>query len=246
MKKYALVVCNLAVVGFSYSLAHGAPQGGKVTDVSQAFEWVDLTKCTTPRVKPPAMPKESDEEYGFDRRYLALGAGKSCVLMESYVQALSGSYSSGMQVLGTRYYRFLDGKWHLAQMPFMYFPYALRRKEDGQQFFVQAVLEQDVGVKYPGASGQNPGVFVPQRLSIKGQKHGPGDWAFESDSNVHGPVLQGLAVVLSRRLRAGSLASESEIQIGIERKRIRFLLETAWQTLAPDERAELDADGMPR
>lgn len=245
MKKLALVLCTLTVIGASFSFAHGVPQRVRVAEAPPEFEWVDLTKCAVPRVRPPAKPAESDEEYGFERRFLAIGPGLSCVLMETYVEALSGSYSSGMQVLGSRYYRVSRGKWHPVRMPFLYFPYGVRRKSDGQQFFVQAVLEQDVGVKYPGASGRNPGVFIRQTDPSKRERT-PDSWDFERYSGPQGAVLQGLAVVLHERLRAGLLTSGSEIQDGVERKRIRFLLEAAWQTLAPNERVKVDADGMPR
>lgn len=245
MKIFAQVLCALTLVGASLEGVSAAPRSASAHVMSE-FEWVDLSKCRTPRTKPPYMPADSDEEYGFERKYLALAEGPWCVLMESYVEALFGSQSTGMKVMGSRYYSFSQGKWRPVNQPFLYFPYAVRGKADGQLYFVDAVLEEDAGVKYPGASGQNPNVFIRRPVRPEERSRDSNDWVIDTYPGAHGPVLQGLAVVLHRRLRAGLVVRKFEAQDSMERSRIRFLLKAAWETLPLADRVEVDADGLPR
>ncbi len=245
MKLFVSMLFGLTLMGASLEGATAAPRSASA-HVAPEFEWVDLSKCRTPRTKPSHMPADSDEEYGFERKYLALEEGPWCVVMESYVEALFGSQSTGMQVLGSRYYRFSQGKWRPANQPFLYFPYAVRNKSDGQLYFVDAVLEEDTGVKYPGASGQNPNVFVRRHARPDERSRDSSDWVIATYPGAHGPVLQGLAVLLHRRLRAGLVVRKFEAQDSIERSRIRFLLKAAWETLPPAQRVPVDTDGLPR
>lgn len=244
---FRFVASLLGVAALACALLNpvsAAPRNG--TRHAAGFELVDLSRCQIPRVKPPPMPLESDEEYGLERRYLALEYGQPCVLMESYVEALFGSHSSGMQTLGARFYRFGRGKWRETKERFLYFPYAVRDLADGQLYFVVAVLEEDVGVKYPNASGTNPNVFYRRRTPSEAHAPARSDGVFDRYPGPQGLVLQSLAVLLNQQLSAGSPPSTLESSAYVERKRIRFLLQAAWKTVPPAKRVAVDADGLPR
>ncbi len=222
-------------------MARAAPIGTPPT--AQGFEWIDLSDCRVPRVKPPRLRPESDDGYLFQRRFLALDEGPLCVLMETYVERLDGSDSPGMRVRGARAYRFEQGKWKEGGVEFLYFPYALRRQQDQHVYFVEAVLEDDVGDS-AAVVGWSPSVFQRTAASAGGARAGA--WRFKRLFQPEGAVLQGLAVLLHERLRAGSLKRRSHDELEVERRRIRLLLQSAWEHLPPSERVAVDADGLPR
>lgn len=215
-----------------------------ITANHRDFVWVDLSDCSKPKLKPPALPPEDYEEYNFQRRYLALEAGRPCVVMDSYIERLGGSPSPGMRTLGARKYRLERGKWMDAPIAFRYFPYAIRRQQDGRIFYIVAMLWMDVGDNMV-VGHWDPEVYALNARALSGQA--PAD-ASDIDfiSEPQGAVLQGLAVVLNQRLKAGLTKTSSQEETDTEHRRIRLLLKSAWEHLPPSERVAVDADGLPR
>lgn len=245
LMSFRISVQPLAVALAIAAFAHvSAAQAQSVPGTLQDFAWVDLSDCRKPKLKPPAVAPEDYEEYNFERRFLALEEGRPCIVMDSFIERLSGSASPGMRTLGTRKYRFEHGKWVYAPIAFGYFPYAIRRNQDGRTFYVEALLAEDL------LDGSIGSLWSPQVYSWKGQESNRTtvtdasaiDWIQKPE----GAVLQGLAVVLTQRLRSETSKPATQERAERERKRIRQLIETAWETLPPAERVAVDADGLPR
>ena len=212
--------------------------------VQKAYSWVDLSACKRPKRRPPAVPAEDYEEYNFERRFLALEPGRPCIVMDSFIERLFGSSSPGMRTLGTRKYRFENGKWVHLPLIFPYFPYAIRRLSDGRVFYIVAMLQEDVGDNMV-ASSWSTDVFTLRADGTQQRDFDP-IVAIDTAEAPHGEMLQGLAVVLSSRLRLGLLKPASAEHLDRERKRIRRLLKTAWETVPPANRVAVDAEGLPR
>lgn len=208
------------------------------------FDWIELAQCRKPAAKAPRLPRDTYEKYNFQRRFLGLEIAKPCFVLDAYIERLGGNPSPGMRTMGARRFHYSNGEWFGRGSAFRHFPYALRRKQDGQIFYVVAMLGEDVGDN-TAAGGWNPDVFVraPVEDGDAVEKSGP---TFDSYQEPVGAILQGLAVLLADRLRAGNGRGVSIQKLEIERKRIRFLLETAWQTLPMSARVAVDADGLPR
>lgn len=210
----------------------------------QEFAWIDLNDCRKPKLKPPALPPEDYEKYNFQRRYLAFEAGRPCIVMDAYIERLGGNSSPGMRTLGARKFRLHRGKWVEAPMVFRYFPYALRRQQDGRLFYIVALLREDIA---DGTLGSHwyPEIYSAEPAIASG--NAPADAsAIDTVTEPQGTVLQGLAVVLYQRLKGGQTETSSQEQVDTERRRIRLLLQSAWEHLPPSERVAVDADGLPR
>jgi hypothetical protein len=207
------------------------------------YEWVDLGDCRKPKVKAPRLPREDYEEYNFQRRFLSLAPGRTCFIMDTFIERLGGSSSPGMRAIGTRAYRLERGKWVSTGFAFSFFTYAIRRRQDGRIFYVEALLEHDL---MDGSLGRH---WSPEVLTSSSAEESP---SFEGEmysisrvDDSRAPVLQGMAVVLSQRLRSMPKEPASEEDRERERIRIRKLLGTAWETLPPESRVKVDAEGMP-
>lgn len=236
-----LVACVCALAVFQ-PVCVAAEQVDSVA--RHSYEWVDLSRCVKPKRKPPAVPPEDYEEYNFERRFLALEEGRPCIVMDSFIERLGGSSSPGMRVLSTRKFRLERGRWVRTPLIFGYFPYAIRRLQDRRVFYVEALLEEDIGDSMV-VGHWNTDVYSLGTRTAPGQ--GPTDASvIDSVSGPKGDVLQGLAVVLSQRLRSGQLKPATQADAETERKRIRLLLSTAWETLPPAQRVPVDTDGLPR
>lgn len=210
----------------------------------QDFAWVDLNDCPRPQLKPPAVPPEDYEEYNLKRRFLAFEPGRPCIVMDSFIERLGGSSSPGMRVLGARKYRMERGKWVELRMGMRYFPYAIRRQQDGRVFYVEATLWEDVWDNMAVGSW-SPSVYSLQDSDPSEQAPGTAP-RIRYLTEPQGAVLQGLAVILHQRLTAGLIKTASKDGVELERKRIRQLLQTAWEHLPPSERVSVDAEGLPR
>lgn len=231
----------LTLAAFSDALA---AQAQSASSTRQDFAWVDLNDCRKPKQKPPAIAPEDYEEYNLQRRYLAFEAGRPCIVMDSFIERLGGSSSPGMRTLGARKYRLERGKWVEASMAFLFFPYAIRRQQDGRLFYIVAMLREDVS---DGTVGSHwyPLVYSAEPATPSAQA--PADASnIDFVSEPQGAVLQGLAVVLNQRLKAGLIKTRSQEDADRERRRIRQLLKTAWETVPVAERVAVDADGLPR
>jgi hypothetical protein len=208
------------------------------------FAWVDLSACPIPKLKPPAVPREDYEEYNLKRRFLAFEPGRPCIVMDSFIERLGGSSSPGMRTLGARKYRLERGKWVDLRMAFLYFPYAIRRQQDNRVFYVEAPLWEDVWDNMAVGSW-SPSVYTLEDSVTAGQTRTDAT-AIGYLTEPQGAVLQGLAVILHQRLKAGLIKTASQDDVELERKRIRLLLQTAWEHLPPPERVPVNADGLPR
>ena len=240
--KLSLGLLCLSLLKTGHAWATGASLSA--ANPIQQFEWVELSNCRVPRVKPPRVHAETDDGFSFQRRFLALeGEGRPCVLLETYIERLDGSDSPGMRATGSRAYRFERGRWRAVSAGFRSFPYAVRRTNDQQLFFVEAVLPEDVGDS-AAVGGWYPSVSHRVPPGARGVLLRP--WRLETTYEGKGAVLQGLAVLLASRLRSNAMPALSAAQQDIEHDRIRKLLESAWTSIPPAERVPVDADGLPK
>jgi hypothetical protein len=158
------------------------------------FAWIDLSDCRKPKARAPHVPPEDYEEYNLQRRYIALVPGRTCFIMDSFIERLGGRSSPGMRTLGARKYRFERGKWVEARMSFQFFPYGLRREQDGRYFYVEALLADDV---MDGTIGRH---WYPLVYAVKGEGSDPPSEpenpSLDLVQPAPGAVLQGLAVLL--------------------------------------------------
>lgn len=97
----------------------------------------DVTSCTKPRLAPPPM-KETYERYHFQRRHIDLDGSGACVLMEAWIERLSGSDSPGMRTRVLRFLRAAGRKWVPFQTDLQLFPFLLRSPSTGETWLVVA------------------------------------------------------------------------------------------------------------
>lgn len=237
--------CRFLIIALmSASWLASASAAEQIIAIARAdFDWIELGQCPKPAAKAPRLPRDNYKTYNFQRRFLGLEIGKPCFVLDVYIERLGGNPSPGMRTMGARRFHYSNGEWVGRGSAFHYFPYALRTKQDGQIFYVVAMLGEDVG-DATAAGGWHPQVFVRELLKDGdvAERSGP---TFDSYQEPAGAIFQGLAILLTDRLRTGQGSSASSSKLEIERKRIRLLLETAWQTLPPSARVAVDADGLP-
>jgi hypothetical protein len=98
----------------------------------------DVTACKKPRLAPPPPMKETYERYHFQRRYIDLDGSGTCVLMEAWVERLSGSDSPGMRTRMLRFLRAGGKKWVRFYTDLQLFPFLLRSPSTGEAWLVVA------------------------------------------------------------------------------------------------------------
>lgn len=172
----------------------------------------DVTACKKPRVAPPPLMEENDERYNIQRRYIDLDGSDTCVLMEFWVERLSGSDSPGMRTIGHRFLHVFGKKWVPFETDLRLFPFLLRSPSTEETYLVVAP-DEDFDIM--AAGGIFPEAYVR------------GSWQTNAPSAVHTysllPVTEGrsrifraLAARLARRTPANK-------QTPGERERIRAL-----------------------
>jgi len=186
----------------------------------------DVTACRKPRLAPPPRMKETYERYHFQRRYIDLDGSGTCVLMEAWIERLSGSDSPGMRTRMLRFLRAAGRKWVPFQTDLQLFPFLLRSPSTGETWLVVAP-DEDFDTVLGGG--------VPPEAYVRG------GWQTDGPSGVSGmpvyallPVGEGKSRIL--RALAARLAERTpaDRQTPAERDRIRAL---------QSEAAEADASG---
>ena len=186
----------------------------------------DVTACTKPRLAPPPRMKETYERYHYQRRYIDLDGSGTCVLMEAWVERLSGSDSPGMRTRMLRFLRPAGRKWVPFQTDLQLFPFLLRSPSTGEAWLVVAP-DEDFDAVLGG--GVLPEAYVR------------GSWQMDDPSGVSGmpvytllPVGEGKGRIL--RALAARLAERTpaDRQTPAERYRIHAL---------QSEAAEADESG---
>ncbi len=112
---------------------------------AQPYLLVDLSACKRPHVAPPAPLEESDEAYGFRRRFLNLDGSGNCVLMDFWIARMGGSAAVGMRTLEHRFMRVVGGKWQAFETSLSYFPHGLKARSDGKLYLIDAPTTDDIG-----------------------------------------------------------------------------------------------------
>ena len=191
----------------------GAAIGAQAAPIAGDLVLADETACRKPGLAVPPRLKESHERYNIQRRYIDLDGSGTCVLMEFWVERLSGSDSPGMRVLGHRFLRAAGKKWVPFETDLPLFPYLLRAP-DSRQAYLVVVPDDDMDSM--SAGNVQPEVYVRGGW----QAREPG-WV---DQYVLLPVGQDKGRIL--RALAGQLARRTppDKQTRGERERIRALL----------------------
>lgn len=193
--------------------ASHAAIGAQAAPPGTGLVLADASACAKPRLAAPPRLKESHARYNIRRRYIDLDGSGTCVLMEFWVERLSGSDSPGMRTLGHRFLRATGKKWAAFETALQLFPYLLRAPGGGQAYLVVA---PDYDMDSISAGGVQPEVYVRG-----GWQTGEPGWV---DRYVLLPAGRERGHIL--RTLAGQLAQRTapEKQTHGERKRIRALL----------------------
>lgn len=191
---------------------------GRVVHAAPAYQRLDLTACKKPKLAPPAPPKDSYEAYGFRRRLLDLDGSGNCVLMDFWIARMGGSAAVGMRSLEHRFQRVVGGKWQPFETGLDYFPHALKARDDGKVYLVDARVDEDTGDHMVSQDG-GPRVFTVARWQ---QETGflP-VLALHTEEPNRVEVLRALAALL--REGASAVADKS----GVQQARIRMLEKAA-------------------
>lgn len=200
-------------------LLTGAAIGAQAAPPENGLVLADASACRKPRLAAPPRLKESYERYHIQRRYIDLDGSGTCVLMEFWVERLSGSDSPGMRVLGHRFLRAAGKKWVPFETNLPLFPYLLRAPGSGQVYLVVA---PDDDMDSMSAGLVQPDVYV--RGGWQTREPGWVDrYVLLPVSQQKGHILRALAEQLARR-------TPPDQQTRGERERIRALLFAAAQT----------------
>lgn len=146
----------------------------------------DVTACKKPRLAPPPPIKESYERYNFRRGYIDLDGSGTCVLMDFWVERLSGSDSPGMRTLEHRFLHVVGGKWVLFETDVPLFPFLLRSPSTRETYLVVAP-DEDIDTI--------AGRFSPQAYVR-------GGWQADDPTMVHTYALLPVSEGRSRIFRA--------------------------------------------
>jgi len=111
--------------------------------VPQDLVLVDATLCKKPGVAPPLLIKDNTERFDAQRRFIDLDGSGTCVLMDFWVERLSGSDAVGMRTLEHRFLHVVGGKWVPFQTSLEFFPFLLRSTSTGQTYLV-VVPDEDI------------------------------------------------------------------------------------------------------
>ena len=174
----------------------------------------DIANCTKPRLAPPPQMKETYERYNFQRRYIDLDGSGTCVLMDAWIERLSGSDSPGMRTRMLRFLRASGKKWVRFQTDLQLFPFLLRSPSTGEAWLVVAP-DHD----FDSALG---GVFSEAYVRGGWQANDPASvsgtpvYALLPVSEGKGRILRALAARLAQRTPA-------DRQTPAERERIHAL-----------------------
>ena len=199
-------------------LLTGAAIGAQAALLAGDLVLADETACRKPGLAAPPRLKESHERYNIQRRYIDLDGSGTCVLMEFWVERLSGSDSPGMRVLGHRFLRAAGKKWVAFETDLRLFPYLLRAPGSGQVYLVVA---PDDDMDSISAGNVPPEVYVRGGWQIRE----PGwvdRYVLLPVGQDKGRILRALADRLVRR-------TPPDKQTRGERERIRALLFEAAQ-----------------
>lgn len=194
-------------------LLTGAAIGAQAAPTENDLVLADASACAKPGLAAPPRLKESHERYNIRRRYIDLDGGGTCVLMEFWVERLSGSDSPGMRTLGHRFLRAAGKKWVPFETDLPLFPYLLRAPGSGQVYLVVA---PDSDMDNISAGNVQPEVYVRGGWQIRE----PGwvdRYVLLPVGQDKGRILRALADQLVRR-------TPPEKQTRGERERIRALL----------------------
>jgi len=194
-------------------LLTGAAIGAQAAAPENDLVLADASACRKPRLAAPPRLKESHERYHIQRRYIDLDGSGTCVLMEFWVERLSGSDSPGMRTLGHRFLRAAGKKWVAFETDLPLFPYLLRAPGSGQVYLVVAP-DDDM-------DNMSAGLVQPEAYVRGGWQTGDPAWV---DSYTLLPAGQERGRLF--RALAGQLAQRTppEQQTHGERERIRALL----------------------
>ena len=194
-------------------LLTGAAIGAQAAPSENDLVLADASACKKPRLAAPPRLKESHARYNIQRRYIDLDGSGTCVLMEFWVERLSGSDSPGMRVLGHRFLRAAGKKWVAFKTDLPLFPYLLRAPGSGQVYLVVAP-DDDM-------DSMSAGLVQPEAYVRGGwQTREPGwvdRYVLLPVGQERGHILRALADQLARR-------TPPDKQTHGERERIRALL----------------------
>lgn len=194
-------------------LLTGAAIGAQAAPPENDLVLADASVCARPGLAAPPRLKESHARYNIGRRYIDLDGSGTCVLMEFWVERLSGSDSPGMRTLGHRFLRATGKKWVPFETALPLFPYLLRAPGSGQAYLVVA---PDKDMDSISAGGIQPEVYVRGGW----QTREPGwvdEYVLLPVGQEKGRILRALAAQLAQR-------TPPEKQTHGERERIRALL----------------------
>lgn len=203
MIKHATALLLMTGIGAS---AHAAPA------VADDLRLVDVTACKKPRLPPPPPITESYERYNFQRRYIDLDGSGTCVIMEIWIERLSGSDSPGMRTLRNRFLHVVGKKWVRFQTELQLFPFLLRSPSTGETYLV---IAPDDDIDFVLGGGVFPQAYVR------------GSWQTDDTSSVSRysllPVSEGRSYIF--RALAAQLAQRTpaDKQTPAERDRIHAL-----------------------
>lgn len=206
----------------------------------QDFEWLNLSACRKPSLTAPPLAQSSYEKYNIQRRFIRLESGLTCQIMDVWIARLGGSSSPGMRVIESQTFKLLHGRWIPTATGLQFFPYAIRNRRSGEIFYIEAPLEADFDDGMAVRSLRNRVLTAPDnRLNSVGYRNYKGE---------AGEIYQALAFLMAERLRQESTANHPApaAAAAIAKQRIRYLLDTAWETLPKELRVGVDADGLPR
>ena len=191
---------------------------GDIIPTAPAYQLLDLSGCKTPKLAPPAPPKDSYEAYGFRRRLLDLDGSGNCVLMDFWIERLGGSAAAGIRSFEHRFQRVVGGKWQPFDTGLDYFPHALKARANGKVYLVDARVNEDTGDVIVAKHG-GPRVFT-----VTGWQQETGFLpvlALQAEESKRVEVSRALAALL----REG--ASAAADQSGAQHARIRMLEKAA-------------------
>lgn len=185
---------------------HAAPS------VADDLVLADVTACKKPSLPPPPLMQESYERYNIQRRYIDLDGSGTCVLMEVWVERLSGSDSPGMRTIRNRFLHVSGKKWVPFYTDLRLFPFLLRSPRTGETYLVVAP-DEDIDVMAAGK-------LIPQAYVR-------GNWRTNDSAKAHTYNLLPLGRERSHVFRAlaAQLAQRTPLdkQTPADQKRIRSL-----------------------
>ena len=189
MKRAAVLPSLLLLLAGIASSAQAAPAP------EQDLVLTDATLCKKPGVAPPPLVKDNADRYNARRRFIDLDGSGTCVLMDFWVERLSGSDAAGMRTLEHRFLHFAGGKWVPFETSLELFPFLLRSASTGQTYLVVA---PDEDIDDIAAGGIQPAVYTRGKWETaeRGMLH---TYSLQPVTEGNGRIYRALAARLAQR-----------------------------------------------